>query len=124
MKLERKRNQAIAILLAAVLLIAGLVGCTGENSTAMAGTTTPQDTTAEKEETEGVFIVREGIAEFRPVRVGIAGEEYFEVLSGLQPGDTVVAGPYQTVRQLRTGDAIRPMNTGGGGGASAPASGS
>ena len=31
-------------------------------------------------EREGVFVVRDGIATFRPVKVGIAGDEYFEVL--------------------------------------------
>ncbi|MEE8477242.1 MAG: efflux RND transporter periplasmic adaptor subunit, partial [Gemmatimonadales bacterium] len=36
------------------------------------------------EETEGVFIVRDGLASFIPVDVGIAGEEHFQVLSGLQ----------------------------------------
>ena len=29
---------------------------------------------------KGVFVVRDGIATFRPVKVGIAGDEYFEVL--------------------------------------------
>src|SRR5690242_2762031 len=38
------------------------------------------DTTgARKKETEGVFVVKDGVAAFRPVKVGIAGDEYFEV---------------------------------------------
>jgi HlyD family secretion protein len=41
------------------------------------------------------------------VKVGIAGQEYFEILSGLAVGDTVVAGPYQRIRQLHDGDAVR-----------------
>jgi hypothetical protein len=41
---------------------------------------------------EGVFVVREGKAVFVPVTVGIAGQGYFEVLSGLAAGDSVVAG--------------------------------
>jgi HlyD family secretion protein len=69
--------------------------------------TAPQDTTAGEEEMEGVFLVRDGVAEFRPVRVGIAGEEYFEVLDGLTEGDTIVAGPYQTIRDLRDGARVR-----------------
>ncbi len=52
-------------------------------------------------------MVREGTAEFRPVRVGIAGEEFFEVLDGLAEGDSIVAGPYQTIRDLRDGTAVR-----------------
>ena len=70
--------------------------------------TAPQDTTAGPEEMEGVFIVRDGKAEFRPVAVGIAGEEYFEVLEGLEEGEEIVAGPYQTIRDLRDGTAVRP----------------
>jgi HlyD family secretion protein len=58
-------------------------------------------------EIEGVFVVREGIAHFTPVEVGITGQEYFEVISGVQPGDTVVAGPYQRIRDLVDGDAVK-----------------
>jgi HlyD family secretion protein len=58
-------------------------------------------------ETEGVFVARGGKAEFVPVQVGIAGDRYFEVIKGLQMGDTVVAGPYGAVRDLEDGDAIR-----------------
>src|ERR687889_99579 len=32
-----------------------------------------------KREAEGVFIVRNGVATFRPVKTGVAGDEYFEV---------------------------------------------
>ena len=35
-----------------------------------------------RKETEGVFVVRDGKAVFTPVKVGIAGEQYFEVLDG------------------------------------------
>jgi HlyD family secretion protein len=59
------------------------------------------------EETEGVFVYRDGFAEFVPVEVGIAGERYFEVLSGLDEGDQVVTGPYNSVRQIADGDPIR-----------------
>jgi HlyD family secretion protein len=65
------------------------------------------DTIATKEDTEGVFVVSEGTAQFRPVKVGIAGEEYFEVLEGLSLGDTIVAGPYQTIRDLKDGTKVR-----------------
>lgn len=59
-------------------------------------------------ETEGVFVVENGVAYFRPVRVGIAGEEHFEVAEGLAPGDSIVAGPYQTIRDLRDSTVVRP----------------
>jgi HlyD family secretion protein len=59
-----------------------------------------------RKETEGVFLVQNGQAAFRPVRIGIAGERYFEVLSGLSPGDRVITGPYNTVRGMADGDAV------------------
>ena len=54
-----------------------------------------------------MFVVHNGIANFRPVKVGIAGDEHFEVLDGLKAGDTVVAGPYQSVRDLKDSTRVR-----------------
>src|SRR5207237_2312221 len=70
----------------------------------------PVDTTAarKKKEAEGVFVVDKGVATFRPVKVGIAGDEYFEVLDGLKEGETIVAGPYQGIRDLKDGARVRP----------------
>lgn len=61
-----------------------------------------------KKEAEGVFLVHNGVATFHPVKVGIAGEEHFEVVEGVQPGDTIVAGPYQAIRDLKEGARVRP----------------
>ena len=61
----------------------------------------------EVDDVEGVFMVSDGTVTFTAVEVGIAGQEYFEILSGISVGDTVVAGPYQRIRQLRNGDAVR-----------------
>jgi HlyD family secretion protein len=60
-----------------------------------------------KKEREGVFIVRGGMASFVPVRVGIAGEEHFEVVDGLKVGDSIVAGPYQAIRDMRDSTRVR-----------------
>src|SRR6184192_2326828 len=71
----------------------------------------PVDTTAarKKKETEGVFTVKEGVATFRTVKVGIAGDEYFEVTDGLKEGESIVAGPYQAIRDLKDGARVRAM---------------
>ena len=71
----------------------------------------PADSAAgeKKQDTEGVFIVRGGVATFTPVKVGIAGEEYFEVLSGVQLGDSIVAGTNQTIRDLQDSTKVRAM---------------
>jgi HlyD family secretion protein len=67
----------------------------------------PRDTT--RKDTEGVFVVHEGLAQFRPVKVGIAGEEYFEVVEGLRQGDSIAAGPYQAIRDLKDSSRVRPL---------------
>jgi HlyD family secretion protein len=64
-----------------------------------------------KKEAEGVFVVREGIATFRPVKVGVAGDEYFEVLDGVREGETIVAGTYQAIRDLKDGARVRQTDT-------------
>jgi HlyD family secretion protein len=63
---------------------------------------------------EGVFLVRDGRATWQPVELGITGREYFEIVSGVVVGDTVVSGPYQRIRALRDGDAIRAPGSGNG----------
>jgi HlyD family secretion protein len=45
------------------------------------------------------------------VKVGISGEEHFEVLSGLAAGDTIVAGPYQAIRDLSDSARVRAAKT-------------
>jgi len=60
-----------------------------------------------RKETEGVFILRDGKAVFTPVKVGIAGEQYFEVLDGLKSGDQVITGPFASVRELTDGQDVR-----------------
>lgn len=64
------------------------------------------------ESVEGVFVVRDGIAIFTPVEVGIAGQEYFEVISGLAEGDSVVSGPYQVVRTLQDSTEVQADESG------------
>jgi HlyD family secretion protein len=63
--------------------------------------------TGKKKEREGVFIVRGGVATFIPVKVGIAGEEHFEVVDGLKVGDSIVAGPYQAIRDMRDSTRVK-----------------
>ena len=61
-----------------------------------------------KKDVEGVFVVaKDNKVTFRPVKVGIAGEKHFEVLSGLKSGDKIVAGTYQAIRELKDGALVR-----------------
>jgi HlyD family secretion protein len=63
-----------------------------------------------RKETEGVFVVRDSKAEFLPIKMGVAGDKYFEVLSGLKVGDQVITGPYNSVRGMADGDTVKIDN--------------
>jgi HlyD family secretion protein len=63
-----------------------------------------------RKETEGVFVVRGGKAEFLPIKMGIAGDKYFEILVGLKAGDEVITGPYNSVRGMADGDLVKVDN--------------
>ena len=61
-----------------------------------------------RRDVEGVFVVAEdNKVAFRPVTVGIAGEKHFEVISGLEEGERIVAGSYQAIRGLRDSTLVR-----------------
>jgi HlyD family secretion protein len=67
-----------------------------------------------KKDVEGVFIVgTDNKVAFRPVKVGIAGEKYFEVVDGLKSGEKIVAGSYQAIRELKDGALIKAQDEGG-----------
>jgi HlyD family secretion protein len=60
-----------------------------------------------RKELEGVFVVRDGKAQFETVKTGIAGDKYFEVVNGLKDNDEVIVGPFSSVRELRDGAAVK-----------------
>ncbi|MES2303982.1 MAG: efflux RND transporter periplasmic adaptor subunit [Gemmatimonadota bacterium] len=74
----------------------------------------PADTANGKKpkEREGVFVVNNGVAMFRAVKVGIAGDEYFEVLDGLKAGETLVAGSYQAIRDMKDSTKVKAAPAG------------
>lgn len=96
------RKQALAI---------PIIALTVRENTPVSTENRPADTAAarKKKESEGVFVVRDGAATFRPVKVGVAGDEYFEVIDGLKEGERIVAGPYQAIRDLKEGSRVRQM---------------
>jgi HlyD family secretion protein len=59
-----------------------------------------------REETEGVFLIRDGKATFVAVKLGISGERYLEAVGGLKEGDRVITGPFESVRGLYEGDTV------------------
>jgi HlyD family secretion protein len=104
------RKQALAIPIIALTVRENAPVSTEQRPAAETTAPAPRDSAGRderKKETEGVFIVHNGVATFRPVKVGIAGEEHFEVIGGVSQGDTIVAGPYQAIRDLKEGARVR-----------------
>jgi HlyD family secretion protein len=56
---------------------------------------------------EGIFVVRDGKAHFRRVQTGVSGESYLELISGTDPGDQIITGPYRVLRKLREGEPVK-----------------
>jgi HlyD family secretion protein len=80
----------------------------GSAAAAQPATTAPETPAGHtREETEGVFLMRDGKAVFTPLKTGVAGEQYFEVLEGLKVEDRVITGPFASVRELSDGEAIK-----------------
>ena len=73
------------------------------NDNAQSDTTAPKKA---REEYKGVFVVREGVARFVKIETGIADQRNIEVVKGLEPGDTVVAGPYRVLRNIQDGETV------------------
>ena len=67
-----------------------------------------EDTVGRKEkEITGVFVVKNDVASFVPVKAGIASETMIEVTGDVQEGDVVVSGPYKALRELKPGAKVK-----------------
>jgi HlyD family secretion protein len=69
-----------------------------------------KDKDKDKQEIQGVFILRNHKAEFVPVDTGIAGTTDIEVIKGLKEGDEIVTGSYKVLRTLRPGSSVKIDN--------------
>ncbi|HEX4749460.1 MAG TPA: efflux RND transporter periplasmic adaptor subunit [Bryobacteraceae bacterium] len=70
-------------------------------------TADPAALKAAKQELQGVFVVKNGKADFRQVTTGITGATDIEVVSGLQDGDQIVTGSYEVIRTLRNDAKVK-----------------
>jgi HlyD family secretion protein len=67
-----------------------------------------EDTVGKKDkEVTGIFVVKNGLATFVPVRTGIASETMIEVFGDVKEGDQVVTGPYKELRELKPGARVK-----------------
>lgn len=59
---------------------------------------------------EGVYSVAEGKARFVPIKTGLAGDLDIEVENGLKDGETVISGPFKTLRSIKDGEKVKEMS--------------
>jgi HlyD family secretion protein len=64
-----------------------------------------------KEELQGVFVISNGKAKFKPVQTGITGTTDIEVTDGLKDGDEIITGSYKVLRTLKNGASVKVDNT-------------
>ena len=66
---------------------------------------------SDKKDIQGVFVIRNGKAQFVPVQTGITGVTDIEVTGGLQEGDTIVTGSFKAIRTLKPGSSVKIDNS-------------
>jgi HlyD family secretion protein len=65
----------------------------------------------DKQEIQGVFVIRNHKAEFVLIDTGITGTTDIEVLNGLKDGDEIVTGSYKVLRTLKPGASVKVDNS-------------
>jgi len=71
----------------------------------------PVESGKQKEEIQGVFVIRNKKAEFVAVETGISGTTDIEVTKGVQEGDEVITGSYKVLRTLKPGTSVKIDNS-------------
>lgn len=62
--------------------------------------------TKDKEEQTYVFVMEDGKAVRKDVKVGISSDSDQEIIEGLKQGETVISGPFRVLRDMNDGDAV------------------
>jgi HlyD family secretion protein len=71
----------------------------------------PVDAAKQKEEIQGVFVIRNKKAEFVPVETGISGTTDIEVIKGVHDGEEIITGSYKVLRTLKPGTNVKINNS-------------
>ena len=72
---------------------------------------TAEGAASAKTDIQGVFVVRDGKAQFVPVQTGISGVTDIEIASGIHEGDVIVTGSYKALRTLKPGASVKVDNS-------------
>jgi HlyD family secretion protein len=74
----------------------------------LAAASADEDTVGKKDkEITGVFVVRDKVARFVPVRTGLSSQTMIEIMGDVKLGEEVVSGPYKALRELKPGGKVR-----------------
>jgi HlyD family secretion protein len=82
-----------------------------ESGVTLAAPPPPAPGDPKKDEVQGVFVVNNKKAVFRPVETGISGVTDIEVTKGLQSGDEIVVGSYKALRTLKPESSVKIDNS-------------
>lgn len=101
--ITRKKDNVLGVPISAIVI---------KNDTATgpkAGKANP----AANQKFETVFVKDGNLAKLRVVTTGIQDDRNIEIIRGLEEGETVITGPYNTVtKSLKNGDEVSVMNSG------------
>ncbi|HMD83869.1 MAG TPA: efflux RND transporter periplasmic adaptor subunit [Terriglobia bacterium] len=70
-----------------------------------------KDKEKDKEELQGVFVIKNGRAEFVQIESGIMSSTDMEITKGIQPGDVIVTGSFSILRTLKNHTKVSIENT-------------
>lgn len=98
--ITRKKNDVVGIPISAIVIKT-------DTSSTTAASKTP---VISDEKFEAVFVKDGNKAKLRVITTGIQDNQNIEVLTGLEVGETVITGPYNTVtKTLKDGDEVKPL---------------
>lgn len=83
----------------------------GTSGSVTLAASTSESAGSQKNDIQGVFVLRGGKAEFVPLKTGITGVTDIEVTSGLHEGDLIVTGSYKALRTLKPGTSVKVDNS-------------
>lgn len=64
-----------------------------------------------KNEQEVVFVMVDGKAKIRKVKTGIQDDKFIQILEGINPGETIISGPYSAIsKTLKHDDAVEEVS--------------
>lgn len=68
---------------------------------------TPAEGGKKAKDEEGIYLMDGGKAVFKAIKTGLLGELNVEVMDGVKGGETIITGPFKTLRDLKDGALVQ-----------------